>query len=527
MLSACALVLIPLAENAQQTFGTIHGRIVNEMTGEGMGQVHVVAWVADRSTYNEQMPYAVSQSDGSFRIENVRPGGYRIGIHKQGFSVRNSIDALLVAVRPGEAVGPMQITLVPNGGVTGRVIDEADAAQSGVTVYALTRDRRFSVAEGNPSQGHAVTDAQGRYSLRSLPDGNYYLLAVPGTVATAKSEKPLAPAFYPDAAQAMDAIPVTVAAGQSVSADIKLQRKARHAVEGSIAELPPGVSVKDVSLEMTPVDCPIAELRRRVPIRSNGRFAISDVVSGRYELRLTRVNERRNRITLAREEVAVEADDVRDVSLVCMLPVTAVAHALFENGASVPVSAMVLMLHGKSAVYFERFGADGTTSIHNLERGQYWIGLQGVPSGYYAASIRAMGQDAKDRPIDLTGAPTVDIEVTLRGGTGTITANAGSFPAIAVLVPAVLFPDRTSVRIESVRQGLPVVFANLPPGDYTLYSSAPYGYELWKDPDFLAAVKNRGTAVHLEENGSEQVQLSPVDPGVIKETAQRLGLSYE
>jgi hypothetical protein len=40
-------------------------------------------------------------------------------------------------------------------------------------------------------------------------------------------------------------------------------------------------------------------------------------------------------------------------------------------------------------------------------------------------------------------------------------------------------------------------------------------------------MKNWGTAVHLEENGSQQLQLSSVGENVIKESAQRLGLAYE
>lgn len=40
-------------------------------------------------------------------------------------------------------------------------------------------------------------------------------------------------------------------------------------------------------------------------------------------------------------------------------------------------------------------------------------------------------------------------------------------------------------------------------------------------------MKNWGTAVHLEENGSDQLQLSAVGENAIKDNAQRLGLSYE
>jgi carboxypeptidase family protein len=527
-LVACAVLSMSRAGHAQGTFGVITGRIVNEVTGDALAEVNVIAWVADRFTYNEQMPYAVSQSDGSFRIENVRPGGYRISVRKAGFSVRNSANSLLVNVKPGDAVGPLQISLAPNGGVIGKVVDENDVPQTGIIVYALARNRGLSVADANPSHGHAFTDRSGRYSLRALPDGNYYLLAVAeNTPETAKDKEPLAPGFYPEAALAMDAVPITVAAGQSISADIKLRRGARHLVQGSISDLPVGVSLKDVSLEMTPLDCPLRELRRTISIKPNGRFVIADVASGRYELQLTRLNERKSTVTVGREEIGVETEDVHDVSLVCFPPLVVHARAVFENGASGPTSSIVLMLHGKSAVYFERFGPNGAAYIRDLEPGQYWVGLESVPRGYYASSITVMKQETKARPIDLMGGGTVEIEVKLRTGTGTITASLDSFPAMAILAPSVLFPDRTNVQIQPVKEGVPVVFDNLPPGDYMLYSAIPLGYELWRDPDFLAAVKNWGTAVHLEENRSEQVQLSPIGENVIKGNAQRLGLRYE
>lgn len=69
-------------------------------------------------------------------------------------------------------------------------------------------------------------------------------------------------------------------------------------------------------------------------------------------------------------------------------------------------------------------------------------------------------------------------QVKLRTGTGTITATPDSFPAIAILAPSVLLPDRTNVQIQPVEQGVPTVFDNLPPGDYMLYSALPLGYEL-------------------------------------------------
>jgi hypothetical protein len=97
---------------------------------------------------------------------------------------------------------------------------------------------------------------------------------------------------------------------------------------------------------------------------------------------------------------------------------------------------------------------------------------------------------------------------------------------MVILAPSATFPDRTNIHVQPVKEGVPVVFDNLPPGDYMVYSTIPLGYEVWQDPEFLAAVKDWGTAVHLEENGSEHLQLSPVGESAIKETAQRLGLSY-
>lgn len=43
---------------------------------------------------------------------------------------------------------------------------------------------------------------------------------------------------------------------------------------------------------MTPVDCPLPELRRVISIEPNGRLVIAGVAEGRYELRLVRLNER-------------------------------------------------------------------------------------------------------------------------------------------------------------------------------------------------------------------------------------------
>lgn len=78
-------------------------------------------------------------------------------------------------------------------------------------------------------------------------------------------------------------------------------------LQDSVSDLPVGVSLKDLSLDLTPLDCPVRQIHRTISLKPNGRFVTADVASGRYELRLTRLSDKIN-VTIGCEETWMEAE---------------------------------------------------------------------------------------------------------------------------------------------------------------------------------------------------------------------------
>jgi hypothetical protein len=110
-----------------------------------------------------------TSDDGSFILENIKPGPTQVLAQAPGFTTGR---APTIEVEDGKAVNDVEIALETGAKLTGRVTDASGAAVAGVTVRAETmgpgagRVMRFDGADSAAS-----TDPSGEYSLDSLEPG--------------------------------------------------------------------------------------------------------------------------------------------------------------------------------------------------------------------------------------------------------------------------------------------------------------------------------------------------------------------
>jgi hypothetical protein len=131
-------------------------------------------------------PPATVDPQGRFTIKGVIPGTYRIvpstglaglTVKSSVFDGRDSLDFPL-AVKPGDDVAGGVVTLTTRAAeVSGRLQESTGTATSDFTIVLFPADQRFWMPGARRIQAtRPATD--GRFSFRSLPAGDYRLVAV-------------------------------------------------------------------------------------------------------------------------------------------------------------------------------------------------------------------------------------------------------------------------------------------------------------------------------------------------------------
>jgi len=150
--------------------GTISGQVTNSM-GTGIADV----WVDAYDTSWNYMNSGYTQSDGSYSIEGLPTGSYKLkftggdsGYVTQWYNNKTSFDdADFVAVTEGSTTGGIDATMVLGGTVSGRVTNSSGSGIAGVWVHAYDASSYYI--------NGGYTQADGNYTIVGIPTGNIRL----------------------------------------------------------------------------------------------------------------------------------------------------------------------------------------------------------------------------------------------------------------------------------------------------------------------------------------------------------------
>ncbi len=167
---------------------SVSGRVVVEGAASvDIQQMRITALIAGEIAGEIAPVIASPDASGQFTLEGVVPGRYRIGAYPSSpgatnikssvFNGRDTLDFPL-DVRPGEAITGGVLTVIPRlAEITGQLQHDANQPATGYTVIAFTADQQYWTPQSRRVQAvRPATD--GRYSFRSLPGGEYRLVAV-------------------------------------------------------------------------------------------------------------------------------------------------------------------------------------------------------------------------------------------------------------------------------------------------------------------------------------------------------------
>lgn len=154
-----------------QKTGAIEGRVISAATGKPVTPVKVMATSGISRDWDEwmQRQAAVSaKEDGSFTLENVRPGPNTVFAWSDGFA-RASIT---VEVAPDETTSNAVLRLSPGATISGVVIDP-----SGNPLRRADVRLRQPGAERYRSMERVRTQNDGAFEFSALPEGEYLVTA--------------------------------------------------------------------------------------------------------------------------------------------------------------------------------------------------------------------------------------------------------------------------------------------------------------------------------------------------------------
>src|SRR5437868_5337051 len=134
----------------QEDLCTLDGQVLNATTGELLGKATLTLRRVDGQAGSARSYSASSNASGKFSISNIEPGKYRLSATRTGFvnAEYGARDYLQVgstlSLDARQRMGELQFRMIPNGVITGHVVDEDGEPMAYVTVHVI----RYPISQG-------------------------------------------------------------------------------------------------------------------------------------------------------------------------------------------------------------------------------------------------------------------------------------------------------------------------------------------------------------------------------------------
>jgi protocatechuate 3,4-dioxygenase beta subunit len=266
----------------------ISGTVVEHGSGEPAALVVVQVGTIDPnqpailSFVGSDAPSAVSGSDGTYEIQGLKPGEYRVVARSgwSGYLGSASNEALRVVVERGEDRNGVDLEVTRGGTISGRVVDPTGEPVAGARCELLSSQSIAAAMKGDVESqlllGNVgdTADDEGRFELGGIPFGEgYCVVARREGFAPARSEPPVAIS----AARPIAETSVRLAAGSSISGRVVR-------TDGGPAG---GVKVSDLGDFSRLMAADLDAMVRGVVATEtddDGAFVIEHLAPGKYEL---------------------------------------------------------------------------------------------------------------------------------------------------------------------------------------------------------------------------------------------------
>jgi len=266
---------------------TLRGQVVSSVDGAPVrGALVQLSGEAPQS--------AMTGADGTFAIANLKPGDFTVHARKPGYFTPDQLEpsvASAVPVHLDANATPLLLKLIPEGVVSGRILDESGEPVEGMQVWlqATKSQRPASIfAQGRGPQG-VQSNELGEFRIAGIPPGAYLVLAsaqsgmrsemAVSIESVRQNRKGYPVTYYPGTINQTQAVPVRVKAGSAQQLNIRVTKQPLYRIAGHLNEgtTPGGIMVILVSQATR---SPFGVMRGS----SDGSFVFPEVSPGEYLL---------------------------------------------------------------------------------------------------------------------------------------------------------------------------------------------------------------------------------------------------
>jgi hypothetical protein len=504
---------------------TVHGIVTNAASGEGLRKAYLrLAPVAGKGAGYA----AVTNDQGSFEIEKIEPGSYRLSAECVGF-LYAQYDAELRLSADDKVIG-IEIKLVPQAVLSGRVLDQDGDPwpHAHVNVFHPVWKKGHRHIELAEDTGSWEVDDRGEFRIASLAPGRYYVQAGPDATWENEhhpevSNEPAIrqqPTWYPSSPDVESAAPITLAAGQQFTGiDIRLRRGtgSKLRIRGKLTGLQDIPALPSSQRQFGPrifahrLPTAVDEDGQHASIRADGAFEITGVPSGAYDVWVTQGFPEST--ILGRARVQVDDRDVENVAVELHPPQSLPVKVRIEGGDAANPPHIPIHLEpvdSENGYAFMDQKADGALAFDDVGWARYRVYVEGqARSQVYLKTLRYGNAESNDGTFTLAsyGVP-LELVFSTHGAriSGTVTGKA-AMPQV------ILIPDTTDVARREYATRAAVFDQNgvfsleaIAPGSYKLYAFEKVPEDIWLDSDFLKEVESSGTPFDFAEGDAKTVQ---------------------
>jgi len=247
-----------------QPTSTVQGTVIRT-SGEPLSKAEVIL---ARNQPMSQLSYlAVTRADGTFLLEDLEPGQYRLNVTRNGY-VHETAGAdwfgggLLLTLAPARHIEGIVLRMLPQAAISGTLTDEdgdplAEASVALLREMPMAADRRLV-----PVGGQLRSNDLGNFRIPGLLPGRYFLCAnwdrnqphrMGLRIRTGHgAQETYPPFYYPGTADLAQAAPIDVAAGEERHGiDMRVKKVPAFRVRGRV-ELPDGADPRTLHLHLGP-----------------------------------------------------------------------------------------------------------------------------------------------------------------------------------------------------------------------------------------------------------------------------------
>jgi protocatechuate 3,4-dioxygenase beta subunit len=475
-----------------------------------------------------------TDDEGRFAFRDLDPGRYTLtgekaGFARQAYGARSNPgtgSALILA--KGQQTKDLVLKLTPAAVITGRVLDEDGEPVANAIVMASKTLYQHGEPQLTPV-GSAGANEMGEYRIGGLSAGSYVLAATNRTALsglTGSSNKPAGEGperdyvttYYPNSVDPASAVPVQVAPGAEMSANIRLAKADTVRVGGKVSGALEGKQVLVLLVPKSAGSMQQLASGRSAAAKPDGSFEIAGVTSGAYTL--TVVSEDMSGMPLfSSQGIQVGKERVEGVAPRFAAAGEITGAVAVDGPAPAALKSVKVTLvapPGAKAITtpMAAVGDDGKFILKSVPSARYLAEVSGAPETAYVKSVKLGGQDTPDEGFDLAGgaAGPLQIRLSLSGAevSGAV-RNADDNPQADATV--VLMPDsRRASLYRETRTGKDGSFSfkGVAPGDYKALAWEDVETAAYKDPEYLNKVGSKAEALSLKESDRKSISLKVI-----------------